>query len=396
MNLRVSAVWLSLLGGCLNPVSETGPQDGGLDAGQFRLDGGACAPGASGGAPYLLTRTLPVASPIYLAKGDFNRDGKMDLVAANEVANTVTVLLGNGDLTFGVPLALSVGQKPVEVLVADLDGDGKLDLLVTNNLSDSLSVLLGHGDGTFESQQTFPVGGWPQGTGVGDFNADGQLDVAVGNVRDDNVSVLTGNRSTGFDSQRTWPAGAQAVSVAVADFNGDGKPDLAVTNPSRLDGTGTVSLLLGRGDGTFQAQRTFATGNVHPIGCYVADFNRDGKPDVATVSQFSSRSVSILMGDGVGGLLSARTFPVGSDSRLFAVGDLDGDGKTDLAVPNFADATVSLLRGNGDGTFQAQRLLTAGAGAASVVIADFDGDCAPDLVVANRTAGSLSVFRAVP
>lgn len=399
MRVPARAVWLLLLASCLRPVTEQGPWDGGagaVDAGHFIFDGGACGPGASGGAPSVLMATLPTTSPIYLASGDFNGDARMDLVAANETANTVTVLLGNGDFTFRAPRILNVGMTPVETLVTDLDGDGTLDLIVTNNISDSVSVLLGNGDGTFQNQQAFPVGGWPQGTGVGDFNADGRLDLAVGNVRDDTVSVLLGSRTVGFEPQRTYQAGAQAVSVAVADFNADGKPDLAVTNPTRLNITGTVSLLLGRGDGTFQAQRTFDTGNVHPIGCYVGDFNRDGKPDVATVSQFTSRSVSIQLGDGAGGLQTAHTFAVGTDARLFALGDLDRDGKTDLAVPNFADGTVSLLLGNGDGTFQAQRLLSAGAGVASVVIADFDGDCAPDLAVANRTAGTLSIFSTVP
>jgi hypothetical protein len=177
--------------------------------------------------------------------------------------------------------------------------------------------------------------------------------------------------------------------VAVGDFNGDGKPDLAVANWN----SNSVSVLLGNGDGSFQAAQDFGAG-ISPESVAVGDFNGDGKPDLA-VANFGSATVSVLLGNGDGSFRPAQDFVVGRGAYSVAVGDFNGDGKPDLAVANFWSTNVSVLLGNGDGSFQAaQNFGTGGYGSfpASVAVGDFNGDGKPDLAVANYYSNNVSVL----
>ena len=172
-----------------------------------------------------------------------------------------------------------MGTLPRSVAVGDFNGDGKPDLTVANQDADTVSVLLGNGDGSFQAPRTFAVGSVPFSVAVGDFNGDGKPDLTVANENVATVSVLLGNGDGSFQAQRTFAVGSTPISVAVGDFNGDGKPDLTVAN----DGANTVSVLLGNGDGSFQAQRTFAVGTA-PLSVAVGDFDRDGMPDLVTAN----------------------------------------------------------------------------------------------------------------
>ena len=146
--------------------------------------------------------------------------------------------------------------------------------------------------------------------------------------------------------------------MAVGDFNGDGKADLAVANDGVWpDSKGNVSILLGKGDGSFLKQQTYAVGT-HPTSVAVADFNGDGNADLA-VANYGGNNVSILLGNGDGSFLTQKTYAVGNDPTSVAVGDFNGDGKADLAVANDGvwpdyNGNVSILLGKGDGTFQTQ------------------------------------------
>ncbi len=242
--------------------------------------------------------------------------------------------------------------------------------------------------GSFGKAKNYAVGAEPASVAIGDLNGDGKRDLAVansGSVRD-RVSVLLGNGAGSFGKQRNFAVGVGPTSVAIGDFNVDGNPDLAVTNSgSSNSGSGNVSVLLGNGAGSFGAATNFAVGR-YPDSVAIGDLNGDGKPDLA-VANSGSNNVSVLLGNGDGTFGAARYFSLGTGPTSVAIGDLNGDGNPDLAVtrPTYV---VSVLLGNGDATFGAAMDFAVGLGPTSVAIGDLNGDGKPDLAVAN--SGSLN------
>jgi hypothetical protein len=332
-------------------------------------------------------------SPNSVAVGDLNGDGIPDLAVANG-SGTVSVLLGNGNGTFQARHAFAAGRYPISVAVGDLNGDGKPDLVVTNEgylgSGATVSVLLGNGNGTFQAQQNFAAGYSPHSVAVADVNGDGKPDLIVANTgsffEPGVVNVLLGNGNGTFQAQQAVASfRASSESVAVDDVNGDGKPDIAVANQGY-----PVSVLLANGNGTFQAQQTFAAGS-DPISVAVEDLNGDGKPDLVVASA-TSASVSVLLSNSNGTFQAQQTFATGSDPIFVAVVDVNGDGKPDLAVVNNSSNTVSVLLGNGNGTFQAQQTLATGSTPNSVVVGDVNGDGRPDLALANSASNTVSVL----
>jgi hypothetical protein len=336
------------------------------------------------------------------AVADVNGDGKPDIVATSAGGSSVGVLLGNGDgnfQTLQTPRSFPVDTGPFSVAVADLNGDGIPDVVTANGNAGTVSVLLGNGDGTFQTQRTFPAHAYgpARSVAVADVNGDGKLDIVTADYPFNNrygvpdaVSVLLGNGDGTFQPQRIFEVGPQPASVAVADVNGDGKLDIiTANNPPHA---GTVSVLLGNGDGTFQSQKTFPV-DEYPQSVAVADVNGDGKPDIFTVDK-GNGTVSVLLGNGDGTFQPPDTLTVGPPSRIasVAVADVNGDGKPDLIVTNSSLNGVSVLLGNGDGTFQNPRIFAGGLRPFSVAVADVNGDGKPDIVTANFGSGTVSVF----
>src|SRR5215472_5511571 len=330
-------------------------------------------------------------SPRSVAAGDFNGDSQPDLAVANFASNNVSILLGQGAGRFAEARNVSVGTNPYFVAVGAFNGDGRLDLAVANSGSDSVSILLGKGDGTFKAAH-FPVGSHPWSVAVGDFNEDGKKDLAVANSGSNTVSILLGRGDGTFEAARTIGVGiGGATAVAVGDFNRDGHADLAVTNrgTSAFPATaGTVSILLGRGDGTFEPARNFAV-ETNPVSLAASDFNRDGILDLA-VANNNSDNVSILLGNGDGTFAAAHDYPTMRGESL-AVGDFNGDGFLDVVTAN-RHATVSILAGNGDGTFQPMQNFWAGSEPVSLVVDDFNGDMMADLAVVQTFSNEVSIL----
>jgi hypothetical protein len=189
-----------------------------------------------------------------VAIADLNADGRPDLAVANLNSNTVSVLLGNGNGTFGVKTDFGVGSAPVSVAIADFNADGRPDLAVANGgygVGSTVSVLLGNGDGTFGAKTDFGTGIIPSSVAIADLNADGRSDLAVANNNSGTVSVLLGNGDGSFGSETEFGIGSGPLSVAIADINADGRPDLAVANSGSFpDYIGTVSVLINTGAGT--------------------------------------------------------------------------------------------------------------------------------------------------
>jgi pimeloyl-ACP methyl ester carboxylesterase len=339
------------------------------------------------------------------------------LVALPAVCATTSLAQSANGLLGTATLYGSGGSSPAHfVVVRDVNGDGKPDLLVAVACADStcanggVSILLGNGDGTFQSAVTYGSGGvQPLSLAVEDVNGDGRLDVVVANVctaicappSPGSVAVLLGNGDGTFQPAVPYGAGGlNALSVAVRDVNGDGKLDLLVGNGSDFGSSvnGGVSVLLGNGDGTFQPAKTYGSGGGAVYAVAGVDVNGDGKVDVVATT-FDSNTVSVLLGNGDGTFQTAASYGSGGAySHSVAVGDVNGDGKADLVVANFcialgncANGTVGVLLGNGDGTFQTAVPYGSGGGEASaVVLADVDGDGKLDVVVANLCAISAS------
>jgi hypothetical protein len=245
---------------------------------------------------------------------------------------------------------------------------------------------------SFAPGVSFPTGPTPFAIQMADFNRDGALDLVTASSGAGNVGVLLGNGNGTFQARQllaVGPAGTTGVSdVAVGDLNGDGNPDIVSAN----SGT-TVSVLLGRGDGTFLAQQSFTSGN-GPNAVAIADFDGDGTADVVC-SNRNAASVSVLLGNGDGTLAAAQAFTTPTVPGPLAVGDVDGNGTQDVIVlcgGASGAQNLPLLLGNGDGTLQATRLLSTGVGPSDVAIADMNADGRLDVLTTHLSFNNVSVL----
>jgi uncharacterized membrane protein len=307
----------------------------------------------------VVTYTFPgVTAPNSIAVADFNGDGKLDLAISNPCYNpgncqpdgVVGVLLGNGDGTFVQgEIYDSGGALAYSVAVGDVNRDGKPDLVVMNNGQHEgpggVGVMLGNGDGTFQPVVTYGVGSnWPWTLALGDVNGDGMPDIvlticATFCFPPGSLAIMFGNGDGTFQPMVTYDIGTNAGSgLALGDVNGDGNADILVmlclTSP--CTGQGAVGVLLGNGDGTFKPAVTYATGYGFEA-LVIADVNGDGTPDVAVTSCLSSTcsegAVGILLGNGDGTFQPVATYDAGGyEATSLAVADLNGDGKPDLVV----------------------------------------------------------------
>jgi hypothetical protein len=242
----------------------------------------------------------------------------------------MSVLLGNKDGTLQQAVTYTTGSTPQTIAEGDFNGDGFVDVAVGNNGDSTVGIFLGNGDGTFQQMVTYAVGNGPQGVQTGDFNGDGKLDLAVTNHEDGTVSVLLGNGDGTFQTQVTYAVGGQPVGLVIADFNGDGKEDISVGNTAQS--SLTESILLGNGDGTFQEQLTYPTGNF-PYGESVADFNGDGYPDIG-VSNFSDGTATVLLSQVTETATGTRNLTIGgaSDSTHAVEASYAGDTNVSASV----------------------------------------------------------------
>jgi uncharacterized protein (DUF2141 family) len=328
---------------------------------------------------YPITQEASTQSLAALAVGDFSGDGKLDLaIVVNNCSpgsgqycsalGSVAILLGNGDGTFQQPVNVGTHYAPDSIVAADFNGDGLLDIAVTDSSSllsgypanASIAVLLGNGDGSFQPYVEFPAPNAHRGLVAADFNGDGHIDLASLGYPDgsypNSIYSFLGNGDGTFQPYQVVTTGFYPQAIAVADLNGDGKLDLVVPNycakVNQCDYynnvPGSVSILLGNGDGTFQTNVEYQVG-LGPIWVLINDLNGDGKPDLA-------------IGTQCGG---------------------------DLTCQNNNGDMLSILFGNGDGTFQPQATpyLGSGANVQSGVVWDFNGDGLLDF-----SASSTSVF----
>jgi hypothetical protein len=356
-------------------------------------------------------------APVAVAVADFNGDGHLDLVVANskpgvvagKITGTISILLGVGDGTFGThtDIDITAGASPPAVAVpsavavGDFNGDGNEDIAVTDSANNNVTILLGDGHGNFAAPVTYPTGKKPVALLATEIDGDGALDLAVVNQGDGatpgSVSILLGRKDTAtgkpngtFGTKTDYTVGTLPEAIASADFNGDGRPDLAVTNFGTSSGSGgnSVSVLLQNTDHTFTAKGPFNTGK-GPQGVTTGDFNHDGRQDLAVANQ-TDGTVSVLLGNGDGTFGPHTDFTAGSGPVGIVAAAVNG-ANLDLVVADQTGNDLSVLLGNTDGTFTAPISIPTGNGPVAVAAADFNGDGLADVVSANEASNSVTI-----
>jgi hypothetical protein len=384
-----------------------------------------------GDGTFVAGETYPVrASPESIDVGDFNNDGLLDLVAATSQQD-VKVLLGLGNGLFAPAAGYPVPGPPLDVAVNDVDQDGRLDLVVTTghgyvtlllgredgtfaegarhgvpgtgsvavddfdedglrdlvtleSRSDAVTILRGRGDGTFADPAAFAAGDWPRSVAVGDFDRDGHTDVVTANLRSENVTVMLGRGDGTLAPPTSYEVGEEPVFVTVSDLDGDGREDLLVAKERGDD----LVVLRGRGDGAFGISDSFVIGQ--PSELLVGDVNGDGKSDVVASNWYDNATV--LLGKEDGRLAVSPRFAAGRDPWSVAVDDFDRDGWADLVTANRRSDDVTVLVGLGNGSFSEPVSYAVGGEPWSVVVDDFDRDGRADLVTANGESDDVTVL----
>ncbi|WP_158781106.1 FG-GAP-like repeat-containing protein [Streptomyces sp. NRRL S-237] len=345
-----------------------------------------------------------------VAIGDLDDDGTPDLVTAIR-AEGLGVFLGSGGGGFGTVTKYAAPLTASSVflgsaVIRDVNGDGHKDVISQDARGNVALVWLGDGTGALGAAaavQLNPTAGcdttgdnpcvvrFPTDVAVGDFDEDGKADLATSNANTNNVSVVPGNGDGTFGAatQFALSGGAGPKGIAAADLSGDGHLDLMTSNST----TGTLSVLLGDGNGGFGTASSVSTGVTLPSKLQLADVNEDSELDAVVVAPGSPGRVAVLLGDGTGGFGTASVLSAGTNLSSASVADLNGDNHTDLVVSSAASNEVVVLEGDGTGAFGSPLAFGLGGGSnpQATAAADLDGDGRIDVATANSNSSATFV-----
>jgi hypothetical protein len=336
--------------------------------------------------------------PYSVAIGDFNNDGKQDIAVSHNIADFVSIRLGDGLGGFSGSTNVPVGPashpdqgvQALAIAVGDFNNDGNQDFATTNYHLGTVSIRLGDGTGGFSgatATSEINVGPLPRAIAIGDFNGDGKQDFATADSNGGTVSIRLGDGIGGFSGSTNLSV-SNPQSLAIGDFNNDGKQDLAVSSAS-----GLVAIRLGDGMGNFSGSTDIGVGGgTRTIA--IGDFNNDGKQDFATGNvgfSENGNTVSIRLGDGMGSFSGSTEVVVGTGPYIVAIGDFNNDGKQDFATADVYSDGVSIRLGDGLGGFSGTTSISVGHFPISVAIGDFNNDGRQDFAAANDGTNNVSV-----
>ena len=353
-----------------------------------------------------ITFSPPVVLPVGGAGGDvttvdIDADGDVDIIATTRNPYLLWVWINDGAGGFAPAISYEAGILPRALVAADFNNDGDIDIATANELQGDITVMVGNGAGGFSLPEHFSTSSRPMELAAEDFNHDGLIDLAVTHLGGDTGPLMVlinsggiGAGWLGFKPPVAYAIGSGSRSVETLDIDGDGELDLVTTN--RTDGT--ISVLLGNGNGTFDSAQTFFAASL-PRDSVSGDFNGDGMVDLA-IADFLGGWVWLLVNlgsdaNGWLGLTSPSPWSTGgSGSHGIAAGDLDLDNDLDLIVANVQTGNLSVMLNDGKGGFAQTTVIGVGAtSAASVVLADLDGDGDMDSVNSNAAlSGSVTVL----
>ena len=339
---------------------------------------------------YLFASYKVGKNPTAIQSADFNHDGFADLITSNISANTLSILLGNGDGSFQSPVSLRVCKEPRNLAIFDFNQDIHDDLAIACSGSNQVVIFMGKGDGNFGKLAQYPVNRTPVSIAKGDFNNDEQMDLAVA-LRNDKLQLFFGQGTGKFRKGPLYVHGDTPTSVAAADLNRDGFVDLAVTNGGPM--SSAVSIWLGQGDGKFLSPTDYRTGK-RPLSVSFADFNNDGILDLLVVNG-QMNTITVFLGNGDGTFQDALDSGGDAGPNHAIAQDFDGDKLKDIAVVNIQSGSMSVLFGKGDGTFQyppRHYATPRGPFAMTSLLIAVDRNEQPGLAIVNNAENSVSVF----
>jgi FG-GAP-like repeat len=347
------------------------------------------APAQASFAPEGAPLAVGAAQPYGVLTADFNRDGRTDAATVNGTGSNLSVFLrGPSGFAAEAGSPFATGPGPGYGVAADFNGDGLPDVATQNFNNGTVSILLRQPGGGFAAGPTLSVGAGTGSVTAADFNGDGRIDIAAPSYTNSNILTYI-NNGAGFTQEGTNPTGATPRDVAAADFNGDGRPDLAISNL----GAGSVTVLLRNpGNTGFASEGAAIPVGASPEGIKAADFNGDGRPDIA-VAVLGTNTVNVLLRNAANdGFAAEAPVPVDAGVLGLATADFNADGRPDLAVTSNSAGTVTALLRQAGGGFAADGAPLAAPGANGVATGDFNGDGKPDLAASNDQANTLSVF----
>ncbi len=328
--------------------------------------------------------------PRGVTTGDYNSDGKQDMIVSNGSSDTVSYFAGNGDGTFkdGVLISTSYSSGAYSIQSGDFNNDGKLDFASAAFGMAEMIVCLGKGDGTFQTPIIYSTGQGPQSLALGDFNGDHNIDIVSSNKDIDTISVFLGNGNGTFQNAVAYSTSTTPRSVTVGDFNSDGRDDIATTATYG----DKISLFISNSNGTFQNARTVSCGE-SPYSLISGDFDADGKLDIITDDLGGTDKIGILKGNGDGTFAySTMLAPYGSFPTPALTGDFNSDGKLDFVATHVNVAYSTIYFGNGDCTFKEGAVLNTSAASWGAAAADFNGDSRLDIVTADVSTKKAGIF----
>ncbi|MDX2034932.1 MAG: FG-GAP-like repeat-containing protein [Blastocatellia bacterium] len=351
------------------------------------------------------------AGPTSSLLADVNRDGKADLLALTGTCGNqpcpndgiVTLRLGDGAGGFGAPATYRVGLDPASFATGDFNGDGRFDLVVGNARSKNLSTLTGAADGGFNPATTTLLPDEPTAMAAGDFNGDNRLDLAVASSPFSSgvyrLYLLLGDGAGGFAAPVSFVSESPLLSLHAADFNRDGRADLVAATRGCGASSSRIYLFPGRADGTFGEPFRAPEGQ-GATAMRSADLNGDGRLDLVAVDPCApeAQAVRVYFGDGAGALAAPMSYPLtpggapDPPARELLLADLNSDGRLDAVLNNRTFDSVEVLLGTAASGFGPPTLFPSGSSTTSIAVGDLNGDGRPDVVAGNRLSSTQTVL----